>query len=146
MAYATQQQVQIAAGGSAKLIELTDQEDTAAIDATVLAEAQKKAEGWMHGYLRLRHTVPVTNLSAEGAATMARLSADETVYQLRSAIPGMLGETDTSRRIERERELEAIREGKIRIDEPMPTKSSAVAAQFVENCGDVSREKLKGLL
>lgn len=144
MAYATQQQIQIAAGGSQKLIELTDQEGTGALNATVLAEAQAKAEGLMDGYLRLRYAVPVIPETPEGVATLARLASDETVYQLRR-MRQLVDEGDTDARKDREAELAEYRSGERRIDEPMLPKSDAVAAAFVDNCGDVSRETLKGL-
>lgn len=141
MAYATQMQIQIAAGGSAKLIELTDQENNVAIDATVLAEIQSKAEGWINGFLRLRYAIPVSPLTTEGTATLARLSADETVFQLRFA-RHFVDQFDIDTRKNREVELEELRDGKRRLDEPLPNKSSAVISQFVENCSDFSRDKL----
>jgi phage gp36-like protein len=141
MAYATQQQIQIAAGGSAKLIELTDQEGTSAVDAAVLAEAQAKADGWINGYLRLRYAIPVTPLSVEGQATLSRLAADETVYQLLFA-RRLLADQDMKARADRELELGEYRDGKRRLDEPMPMASSATPAQYVEYCGPMSRKGL----
>lgn len=144
MTYATLQQIQMAAGGPDKLVELADWNGDGTIDAGVVEDAQARAEGWMHGFLRLRHTVPITNPTTEGAATLARLSADETVYILRTS-RRLVGETDTEQRKERERELVEYRDGNLRIDEPMPGKSSAVAATIVTNCSPMSREGLKGI-
>lgn len=144
MTYATQMQIQIAAGGSARLIQLTDQEGTGSINTAVLAQAQADAEGWMHECIRLRHAVPVVNLSPEGAATMARLSAAETVYRL-IEMTRVIGQSDVDGRASRKLELEAIRDGKIRIDDPVPAKSSAVQANIVTREGPVTRRGMRGL-
>lgn len=147
MTYATQMQIQIAAGGSARLIELTDQEGAIPpiVNLTVLGEAQAKAAAWMHTYLRKLFEVPVPNLTPEGAASLARLEADETVYQLIYPTR-VLGESDTLKRKLRQEELEAIASGKIRIDEPSPTPSSAVQATIVTRVGPITRRGMRGLL
>ena len=144
MTYATQMQIQIAANGSQRLIQLTDQEGAGTVNATVLAEAQGKAAAWIHSYLRQRYTVPVANLTPEGEATLARLEADETVYQL--IYPSrVLDQTDHDKRKERERELEMIASGKIQIDDPSPTPSTRVQANIVERVGPITRNGLKGM-
>lgn len=138
-------QIQIAAGGSARIQQLTDQEGAGGINAGVLAEAQAKADAWIHSYVRLRHAVPVVNLSTEGAATLARLEADETVYQL-IQVSRVVDQSDHDKRKERERELEMIRDGKLRIDEPLPAQSTAVQATIVHRDGPISRHGLRGIL
>lgn len=145
MTYATQMQIQIAAGGYNKLLELTDQESTNSINAAVLAEAQAKADAWMHSLIRMRLAVPVQNLTTEGAATMARLEADETVYQLIYASPmRVIGENDAARRKLRQDELEAIASGKMRIDDPSPAASTAVPAGIFVHDGPNSRRGWRG--
>lgn len=140
MAYATQTEIQMAAGGTDRFLSLTDWNGDGSVDADVVTEAQSRADGWIDGYLRLRYSTPIANPSA----TLARLAADEAVYWMRKS-RGMLGEQDIEQRKERERELEAMRDGKLRPDEPTPAKSSAVVAVVVENCNPVSRSGLKGL-
>jgi len=50
--YSSQSDVQIAAGGSANLVSLTDQENSGVIDLVVLAKFQAKADSTIDGYLR----------------------------------------------------------------------------------------------
>lgn len=146
MAYATQQQIQIGAGGLAKLVELTDQDNNAAVDVTVLGEVQSQADGWIDGFLSKRYATPVdtTALTPSGKAKLVRWSVDETVFRLRTA-RHLVDEHDTKLHTDLEAELKEYRDGKRNLDEPLPNKSSAVISQFVENCGDVSRENLKGI-
>lgn len=147
MTYATQTQIQIAAGGSQRLVDLTDQESSGMVNASVLAEAQGKAVAWIHSHLLMRFAIPVQNLSADGAAIMARLEADETVYQLIYASPSRaIGEFDEAKRKLRLDELQAIARGTMRIDEPSPTPSSAVQANIVTRVGPISRRGLRGIL
>ncbi len=146
MTYATQMQIQIAAGGLNKLLELTDQESSGSINTAVLAEAQGKAVAWIHSQLLIRFAVPVANLTADGAAIMARLEADETIYQLIYASPmRAIGEFDEAKRKLRMDELQAIATGKMRIDEPSPAPSSAVQANIITRDGPVTRRGLRGL-
>jgi phage gp36-like protein len=142
MAYATQAQIQMAAGGPERFVQLFDWDRDGVADANVIAEAQARADGWIDGFLRLRFSTPVANPSD----TLVRLAADEAVYWCRKA-RGMNGLTpeDIQGRKDRELQLEAMRDGKLRPDEPLPAKSTAIVATIVENCDPVSREGLKGL-
>jgi hypothetical protein len=145
MAYATTTQIQYAAGGVERLNQLADfAGDTNATEiANAIADAQARAEAWMHDKLRRRYLVPLQNLTAEGAATLARLSAEETVYRLRLARQ-LADQADIESHKERERELEALATGVSLVDDPAPAKSSAAVAGIVENDGPVSRRGLKG--
>lgn len=145
MTYATQMQIQIAAGGSQKLVDLTDQESSGSVDLGVLAEAQGKAVAWIHSHLLTRFAVPVVNLSADGASVLARLEADETIYQLIYASPmRAIGETDEAKRKLRLEELQAIGRGAMRIDDPSPAPSSAVPAGIFVHDGPNSRRGWRG--
>lgn len=143
MAYATQTQIQMAAGGPDRFVQLADWNGDGTVDADVIAEAQARADGWIDQYLRERYTTPI----ATPSDTLIRLAADEAVYWLRKS-RGLLAqdEQDVEQRKDRERQLQDMAAGKIRPDEPLPTKSTAVGAAFVENCSPVSRAGLKGLL
>jgi phage gp36-like protein len=140
MAYATQAQMQLAAGGEERFLALTDWDGDGAIDAPVVAEAQKRADGWIDGYLRLRYATPLTTPSE----TIIRLAADEAVYWLRKSRT-MVGPEDATARKEREVEMEMMRDGKLRPDEPSPVKSTAVKSVIVENTSAMSRCNLKGI-
>ncbi len=139
MPYATQAQIQLAAGGEKSFIDLADWDGDNVADAVVVAEAQERADGWIDGYLRLRYATPI----ATPSATLIRLAADEAVYWIKSS-RSMAGEHDIKRRTEREHEMGMMRDGKLRPDEPLPTKSTATRSVFVENDSEVSRETLKG--
>lgn len=141
MTYASQDQIQLAAGGSDRFTSLTDWDGDGTPDPGVIAEAQARADGWLDGYLRQRYSTPI----AAPTDTLQRLAADECVYWLRSK-RGMLGPEDIEQRKEREREMEKYRKGELRPDEPLPAKSSAVVSAIVPNGScEVSRDSLKGI-
>ncbi len=145
MPYATTTQIQYAAGGSAALLELSDQEGVNTLNMSVIANAQAAAEAWMHEYLRERFSVPVIPTTQQGADTLADISARETVYVMKRDRPIGAGEHDHQAHAERELRLKAFADGARRPDEPLPNKSTAVAAAFVPNCSSVSRDGLKGI-
>lgn len=140
MAYATQAQIQMAAGGADKFLELADWNGDGSVDTDVIAEAQSRADGWIDGYL-VRYGTPIEQPSD----TLIRLAADEAVYWLRQS-RGMLAmyPEAVEARKDRERQLEEMRDGKIRPGYPLPAKSTSVVAAVVDNCGPISREGLKG--
>ncbi len=142
MAYATQILLVLHAGGQASFDQLFDFDGDGVADADAIARAQAAADGWIDQYLRLRYVTPI----ATPTETLKGLAADEAIYQIKKWKPA-LGVTpqDVEERTQRMHELEAMRDGKNRPDEPAPAKSSAVKAEFVENCGDVSRKNLRGL-
>lgn len=146
MAYATQDQIRLAAGGSSpagpsdRFVELADWNGDGAVDADVIAEAQLRADGWIDGYLRLRYATPI----ATPSDTLIRIAADECVYWMRSK-KQQLSQEDMEERKNREHQLEAMAAGKIRPDEPLPLKSSAVTSTVVDLGGCITREGLKGM-
>lgn len=142
MAYASQSDLDFAAGGAARWLQLTDWDGDGQVDASVVASATTAADGWIDGYLRLRHATPI----ASPSATLRLLAARETVYQLRAS-RGLVAITkeDLDERTQRIHELEAMRDGKLRPDEPLPAPSTAIRAVFIDNDDDVSREGTKGM-
>jgi phage gp36-like protein len=140
VSYAAQSDVQVAAGGLANLVSLTDQNGTGAIDLEVLARFQARADSTINGYLRLRYTTPLANPTEEVRDHAAAL----TVYYLREA-KQMLTPHELEAHKARISWLEGVRDGKIRIDEPLPAKSTAVRSAIVPLAGDVTRENLKGM-
>ncbi len=138
--YATESQIQFAAGGPERFRALFDWDGDNVADATVIAEAQARADGWCDGYLRMRYATPI----ATPSDTLIRLAADEAIYWTRS-VRNMAGPEDLEKRKERVAEMEAMRDGKLRPDEPTPAKSTAVKSVFVENCSPMSRNGLKGV-
>lgn len=146
MAYATQDQIRLAAGGSStggasdRFVELADWNGDDIVDPDVIAEAQLRADGWIDGYLRQRYATPI----ATPSDTLIRLAADECVYWLRSKRQ-VLTQADLDERKDRERQLELMRDGKLRPDDPLPPKSTAVSSAVVELGGCFSRDDLKGI-
>ncbi|OHD27424.1 MAG: hypothetical protein A2Y38_05625 [Spirochaetes bacterium GWB1_59_5] len=77
MTYATQQNM-IDRFGLQELIELTDRENTGALDANVLAQALVDADAEINAYLSGRYTLPLTSVPP----TLAKFAADIARYQL----------------------------------------------------------------
>ena len=140
MSYASQSDVQIAAGGVANLVSLTDQDNTGAIDLAVLAKVQAKADSTINSYLRLRYATPLVNPTEEIKDCAAALA----VYYLREP-KQMLTPPEIDAQKLRIGWLEGVRDGKIRIDEPAPAKSTAVKSAIVPLAGDVTRDALRGM-
>lgn len=140
MTYSSQIDVQIAAGGAAQLVALTDQDNMGAIDLVVLAKFQAKADSTINGYLRLRYSTPLAAPTEEIRDHAAALA----VYYMREAKQMLTPHEIDAAKI-RTTWLEAVRDGKIRIDEPAPAKSTAVKSAIVPIVGDVTRETLKGM-
>lgn len=142
MAYATQADLDFAAGGAERWLQLTDWNDDTVADASVVSAAQAAADGWIDGYLRMRYATPI----ASPSATLRLLSAREVIYQIKASRGTVaITKEDLDERTQRIEELKAMRDGKLRPDEPLPTPSTAVRAVFIENDDDLSREGLKGM-
>jgi phage gp36-like protein len=135
--------VQIAAGGPAKLQQLADQGNPnvppGAIDVDVLAKFQAKADATINGYLRLLYSTPLANPTEEIRDCAAAL----TVFYLRESKQSPT-ELEVKAHELRLSWLELVRTGRIRIDDPSPPKSSAVKSAVVPLGGDVTRDTLKG--
>src|SRR5688572_8018645 len=129
MSYATDAEIQHAAGGATRLTELADWNGDGIADIAEIAEAAKKADGWIDGFLRIRFATPIANPSA----TLKQIAADETVYRLKTAKSTMgLTQADIDSRTDRMRQLELMGKGVIRPDEPLPAQSTAVKSAIVE--------------
>lgn len=150
MAYTTQAQVEIAAGGATRLRQICDQDGNGSLDATVLAQAQLMADALINGHATLRFA-ELLNSDDEVVDTAIALASMETVYQLKcmhqqnSANDDRLAEARLSI-------YEKIANGTFRPSEPAPVKSTAVASEWVERededddgYGTVTRETLKGV-
>lgn len=141
MAYATQTQIQLAAGGAARLVQAADWDNDGALDTDVLAQAQNAADGWIDSYARLRFATPI----AAPSTTLVRIAAEEAVYWLRKQ-RGMVTDDDRKDHEERERWCKDLAAGRVRPDEPLPAESTAVQSAWVDRpeTEPVSREGTKG--
>lgn len=142
MAYATTDQIQNAAGGAARLVELADFDVDGIADVAVLAQAQAEVDGVIDSYVAKRYAVPV----ATPSLALQAASAAEVVYWLRSKRGGV---ADDHRREHEERLkwFEAIAKGHAVPSDPLPTKASTARSAWVERDDDdavVSRASLEG--
>lgn len=106
-AYTTSRQLEIAAGGPDKLVQLADLDNDGTADVDVLAQAQGDADTWINGYAFRLHEVPFDPIPK----AIASLAAAETVYRLRQN-RSMIGDKDIEMRKERETTLDLLAAGK----------------------------------
>lgn len=144
MAYATQAEVEKEVGGAERLIELTDFDDTGALDAAVLADAIARADRLIDNYAVARYTVPFDPVPAD----IADVSAAETAYLLRKA-RGLVRDQDAIDHEERLIWLKDLSRGRVRIAlAESPTASEHVGPAFVEPDEDrpITRSKMTGFV
>lgn len=138
MAYTTQDDLNDAAGGAARFIELADWDADGTADADVVARAQADADGWVDAHLRKFAPADLAALRATPTPTIRRIAAAEVVALLRERRHGLTSDEIELRKARRI-ELEDMRADRLR-----PADVRSPRARTVENDGDVSREKLKG--
>lgn len=145
MAYATQSELEDAAGGAARFLELTDWDNNGVSDAVVVGRAQASAEEWIDETLKSRYAVPLTTPTAE----IREIAAAETIYRLKLK-RGMIGagDPDVDAHKERVRILDEYRSGLRRPGAPESVRSTQGRSAIItsEDSGaTVSRRTLKGL-
>lgn len=129
MAYSTLDDITIAAGGSARLVQISDQDQNGSADPTVIAKAQRDADAEIDEFtsLRFAQLIGTDLLPIETASAIA---ADHAVYLMKKWI-GQLGpddQTDLTARILR---LQQLSNGERRPAEEVPGPSSAVKSAWV---------------
>lgn len=139
MPYATMQDLEHAAGGAHKLVELADLDHDGVVDGAAIAAAQAKADGLIDSYAAQRYAVPI----ASPSAILVQHAADEAVFQLRLRRENVT-ERDVQERALRLQWLESLSQGKVRPSDPTPAKSSAVVNRYAPSDRAVSRAGLKG--
>lgn len=140
MAYASITELQHAAGGPDRLLQLADWDADGIIDGPVIDQALAQADAFLDQYLSLRYATPITAPSP----ALRGLAAEQAIYWIRQARL-QVGEEENRQLENRQRQLELMSQGRLRPDEPLPARSSAVRAQFVERDSDVSQKNLKGM-
>jgi phage gp36-like protein len=145
MAYVTQTDVERAAGGAAKLAQLTDLDADGAVDALVLSETIADASRWIDSYVQRRHAVPLTE---PVPAIVRRFCAQEVVYLLKRP-RGAVDTQDQEDHDELLLWLRGVSEGSVSLGvDPPPTHSSSVRPESGDR-EDVdsaaTRDTLKGL-
>jgi phage gp36-like protein len=142
VAYASIDELTHAAGGTDRLVQLADWDGTGTVDGAVLDQALAQADAYLDQYLSLRYSVPILAPSP----VLRGMAAEQAIYWLRQA-RGMVGDEENRQLENRQRQLELMRDGRLRPDEPTPASSTAVVASWVERDSDtvdISRATLKG--
>lgn len=143
MAYSTLADCQLAAGGSEKLVQLTDYDRDGVSDAGVVDAAIADADAQINSYLQKRFAVPI---AAPVPGTIVKLSARLAIYELRTQRQ-MVTESDVTRNERDIKWLEEVRDGaNVPGVEPLPAKSSLQVdkAGTRDTTKLTSRERLKG--
>jgi phage gp36-like protein len=129
MAYCSQADVEIAAGGARALVELCDLDGarSGTVNATVLAAAIADADALIDSYVAKQRAVPLNPVPA----VVRRVSAEETVHALRCRRQ-IVGEYEDQRHENNVRWLEGVAKGMITLGvDPQPAKSALVAPAVV---------------
>jgi phage gp36-like protein len=144
MAYSTVADVQIAAGGEKSLRELSDVDNSSAINVAAVEAAIIAADATIDSHLFSRVQVP---LAAPVPAVIRTLSADEAVFILKSRRRAMVTDADLALHEARLQTLGALASGRTTLGVyPEPTKSELLRYDATDRPSDkaVSREALKG--
>ena len=143
MAYALQTDVELAAGGAQRLLQLADYSGIGVVNPNVVAAAVAEAEMIVNRSIQLRYNVPL----ADPVPTVVRqLVAREAVWLMKLA-RDMTTEADLVAHEERRKVLEDIGAGRMSLGVyPSPLKSSGVVDRTSGQADNapVSRESLKG--
>lgn len=141
MSYATDADIELAAGGEDRLRALADWDEDQTADADVIAKAKLAADGLIDAHLRLKlGPDDLARVRATPTATLAELAAAEAIYWIKSK-RGMASADDVDQRKERERALKMMNAGSFRVDDT----PKAQRATFIENCGEVTRKNSGGM-
>ena len=139
--------VQRAAGGREKLIQLSDNDSTGQVDVAVVDAAIAEADSFINSYFQHRFAVPVD--PADVTEIIRRMSAREAVYLMKEDRQG-LTDFDQERHEERRLWLVGVMDGTVSPGlDPRPNKStSTVPATGNREDLDFSltRTKLEGFV
>lgn len=138
MPYTTYKDLEHAAGGPARFLELTDWDGDRSPDADVIAKGQADADGFIDAHLRKFSPTDLARLRTTPTDTIKGIAAAETIYQIRTKRHGVSQEDLT----ERKQRIETLKE--MRSDHQRPDDQKAARSMFIENDSDMSRDKLKG--
>lgn len=141
MTYATQSDLELAAGGAKRFVQLTDWDEDQGPDPDVIAAALAFADSKIHEYIANRYEIPILNPSVQ----LRQLAADLAIYWIRSK-KGELALTDVNseEQEQRIRTLEAYRAGTLRPDSPGSLPSTAGRSAIVESEAVLTRDKFGG--
>lgn len=142
-AYATQTDLERAAGGADRLVQLADLDANGAGDAAVLSAVIADVERWIDSYLQRRYAVPLATVPE----VIRRLCAEESVYQLKAG-RSAVDQQAQARHEENLRWLEQVAAGAVAPGvDPPPPKSTSVQPESgdrSEVAGAVTRASTEG--
>ena len=140
MAYATQTQMETAAGGAARLVQLADWDNDGSADSAVVAQCQAEVDALIDSYAGNKFDTPI----ADPSFAFQSIAAGEYVYWLR-AKRGMVADEHKAEHDERVAWLVKLSKGQVLPCNPLPAKSSVVKSSWVDrDTDDVSRANLEG--
>ena len=140
--YATQADVQAAAGGEERLRQLSDIDRLNAIDASVVASAVTRADTLINSYAKKRYAIPFDTVPP----IITTMSAEIAVYFMRKD-RGTLSDSDRDDQVERVKWLRDLSMGVVVPDtEADPAKSEFVVDRNADrpSSKEVSRANTKG--
>ncbi len=144
MGYSTIADVQVAAGGAKALLQLSDVDNTNAINVAAVESAIDEADGIIDSRLAGRYAVP---LEPPVPSRIRALSAATAAFILKSRRHNMVTEVDLQLHSDRLDELRATGEGEIAIGRhPEPLKSELLRYEATDRPSDksISRNATKG--
>jgi phage gp36-like protein len=143
MAYVSLTDVELAAGGPQKLLQLADWSGAGSVDQAVIAAAIAEAVATVNRAIQLRYGVPLGDPVPQVVRTLV---AREAVFAMKLS-RGMVSEADQLAHDERMATLKSISEGRTALGvTPVPLKSTYVVDRVSDQADNapVSRESLKG--
>lgn len=143
MAYSTTADLQQAAGGADRLVQLADWDNDRVADATPIANAIAAADGEINSYINKQYLVP---LAVPVPQVIVDTSARIAKYRLAVA-RGMVDQFIKDEHTEDVKWLESLRDGTNSLGvEPIPVQASMRIDAYSPRptTKDISRLKLKG--
>lgn len=144
MAYSTIADVQIAAGGERSLRELSDVDNSNAVDTAAVESAIVEADAEIDSYMHARVAVPMV---PPIPPVIRVISAALAVFILKSRRRALITDVDMTLRASRLEQLAGLASGKITLGVyPEPAKSELLRYESTDRPSDkaISRDSLKG--
>ncbi len=141
--YATSTDLQRAAGGATRLLELTDFDDDGSEDTDLVADTLCQAEGLVDSYVRKVHTTP---LVAPIPQSITTITANIAIWMLKGYRDAHT-ESDIERHLLRVKWLEGVAKGSIDLGATPTTAASPLnkaSSTARPSSKAVSRENMKG--
>lgn len=148
MPYATQNDIQLAAGGAERFLQLADFDADGIVDAEVIARAQSASDAFIDAYLRNRYTPDaIAAFKVAPPPELRDAAAAEAVYWMRSS-KQQISDGDTALREARIKTMEQVRGGTLRFDTAARSGGRSVIIESDSGSDDapMSRDRLRGVL